>query len=86
MVRLFTIVNTCSDPCQVSENYRADTSNLAVFDELGRLFVEGVFDLVINLSDTLPLPAGESPPAFAVAFTPTYRLAELGKHFISVAV
>lgn len=58
---MFAVVNVLSDTCQVSKQNRANTFRLAVFHELGRLFVEGIFDLVINLPDTLPLPTGESP-------------------------
>ena len=87
LVRTFAIVNSVSDTGKIAKYNRADTFRLAVFDELRRLFVEGVFDLVINLSDTLPLPACESPPAFGMAFTTTDRLTELGdQHFVSVAV
>ena len=74
------------DTCEVSKHNRSNTFRLAVFDELSCLFVECVFDLVINLSNTLPLTTGESPPAFGMAFTPTNRLTELGKHFVSIAV
>ena len=70
------MVNLIAYTRQITQNNRANAFVLTIFQECGGMFMESIFDLVVNLFDAFPLTPCDFPPTFTMTLALTYRMAE----------